>query len=286
MQRVTGTVGAGGSAGGSAGAGIGQGMGTALKGLAGGLSAIANPMALIGLGAITLAVMGLAKAFEIASPGFEGFGKMVKSVFEGFSSVFASFGVVITSIGTAISTVFNGLTVSISKLSSIDPLTLLGLSGAIGAMGAALGLFGITGGLAAISIGTLANGLTKMSEVDTARLLKVAEAMEKVNAATPSVGQTLRAGFAGIVNKAIGGSETTPRVSETASEQQNRPATADSRIASASERPADLNNLASELKKLNSVSADLLKNMKEVVEYARRNVDATKALSGNLFPTP
>jgi hypothetical protein len=255
VEKVTG---AGGPVAGASGGGIAG----ALKGIAGGLSALANPAALIGLAAVTVAIMGLAKAFEIASPGFENFGKMVKAIFEGF-------GGIITSVGTAISTVFNGLSTSMLKLANIDPLSLLGIAGAIGAMGGALGLFGITGGLAAISIGTLADGLMKMSTVDTNKLLKVAEAMDKVNASTPSVGQTLKAGFSGLVSKVVGGGESASVPTSTPSSSSG-----------------DLNNLASELKKLNSVSADLLKNMKEAVEYARRNVDATKALNGNLFPTP
>ena len=72
----------------------------ALEAIAKGIAAFANPATLLGLGAITLAIMGLAKAFEIASPGFEAFGKMLKDILKGAIPV-------IKAIGDAISTVLD-----------------------------------------------------------------------------------------------------------------------------------------------------------------------------------
>lgn len=43
------------------------------------------------------------------------------------------------------------------------------------------------------------------------------------------------------------------------------------------------NNLSEHLQRLNTLTAELLKYMKETTEYAKRNVDATKALNRNLF---
>lgn len=43
------------------------------------------------------------------------------------------------------------------------------------------------------------------------------------------------------------------------------------------------NSTASELQTLNRLVAELVRSNREAVEYARRNVDATKGLSGNLF---
>jgi hypothetical protein len=117
-------------AGGGAAASAGGGMGAGLKGLASGLSAMANPMALIGLGAITLAIMGIAKAFEIASPGFEAFGKMIKSVLEGVAPVIESFGKavgnVMRDVGTAITNakdgftaIFNGIATVVKSIGSV-----------------------------------------------------------------------------------------------------------------------------------------------------------------------
>jgi hypothetical protein len=43
------------------------------------------------------------------------------------------------------------------------------------------------------------------------------------------------------------------------------------------------NNLQSELSTLNKQTADVIRYLKETAEYSKRNVDATKSLSGNLF---
>ena len=66
---------------------IGKGLGGFLKGLSGGLASLANPAALIGLAAITLAFIGLATAMRIMAPALEPLGKMFKSIFEGIAAI-------------------------------------------------------------------------------------------------------------------------------------------------------------------------------------------------------
>jgi len=66
---------------------IGQGLGGFLKGLSGGLASLANPAALIGLAAVTLAFLGLAVAIRIMGPALEPLGKMFKSIFEGIATI-------------------------------------------------------------------------------------------------------------------------------------------------------------------------------------------------------
>ncbi len=44
-------------------------------------------------------------------------------------------------------------------------------------------------------------------------------------------------------------------------------------------------NLASQLQTLNTISMEMLRYMKDTAEQARRNVEATKNLSGNLYPS-
>jgi len=66
---------------------IGKGLGGFLKGLSGGLASLANPAALIGLAAITLAFIGLAAAMRIMAPALEPLGKMFKSIFEGIAAI-------------------------------------------------------------------------------------------------------------------------------------------------------------------------------------------------------
>lgn len=64
---------------------IGQGLGGLLRGLASGLMALANPMALLGLLAITAAIIGFGFALKLAAPGIEAFGKLIRDVIGGIS---------------------------------------------------------------------------------------------------------------------------------------------------------------------------------------------------------
>jgi hypothetical protein len=110
-------------AGGGAGAGAGGGMGAGLKGLASGLAAFASPAALVGLAAVTAAVYALSLAFEAASPGFESFGAMVKSILEGVAPVVVAFGTavgtVMKDVGTAISNAKDGFTVIFNGIATV-----------------------------------------------------------------------------------------------------------------------------------------------------------------------
>jgi len=117
-------------AGGGMAASAGGGMGAGLKGLASGLTAIASPMALLGLGAVTLAILGIAKALQIAAPGFESFGTMVKRILEGVAPVIESFGnavgTVMKDVGTAITNakdgfevIFNGIAKVVKTIGSV-----------------------------------------------------------------------------------------------------------------------------------------------------------------------
>ena len=192
-------IGGGGAA--SAGAGLGAGM----KGMAGGLAAFANPAVALGLGAITLAVIGLAGAFSLASLGFEAFGKMMKSILDGVAPVVESFGVaiksvfegigsVIESVGTSISGIVNSIgnviekygemkvgrinaeadamvkttqatTAAIQDLSSLDPQNIMGLATGIDAMGVALESF--AGTMTPGFLDTLGQGFASLIGADS-----------------------------------------------------------------------------------------------------------------------
>ena len=205
-SRAAGLVGGGGGgAGKGAGAGIagiGRGMGAGLKGMAVGLKALANPMALVGLAAITLAVMGIAKAAQIAAPAFEPLGKMFKSVFEGLaplvtsvmdgisnfvSSVGGSIKGVIEGIGNSIATVVdsitnmktagvNATTEQIERLSKIPAGQMFLAADGIERMKAALE--GFTPGF----FGGLSQGLGSFFGGDQAdKIVRLAEAGAKLN---------------------------------------------------------------------------------------------------------
>jgi hypothetical protein len=162
----------------------GAGAAAGMTAMAGGLAAFSNPAVALGLGAITLAVIGLAGAFSLASLGFEAFGKMMKSILDGVGPVVESFGIaiksvfegigsVIESVGDSISGIVNSIgnviakygemkvgkinaeadamvkttqatTAAITDLSSLDPQNIMGLATGIDAMGLALESFAET----------------------------------------------------------------------------------------------------------------------------------------------
>lgn len=177
-------------------AGVGRGMGMAMQGMALGLRALANPMALVGLGAVTLAVMGLAKAFEIASPGFESFGRMVKEILGGLGGVVESIGKgiasVVEGIGNAIANAqtasadasirtMEATTVQIERLNSIPGENMFVTARGITAMKDAIDGFspGIIKGFSQFA-GSLLGG------DQTAGIMKVAELAPKLEIAAAS----------------------------------------------------------------------------------------------------
>lgn len=170
--------------------GVGAGMlGMGLEGAGGGgiaelalgMEALAPAITAIGgalLGAApgiavgTLAIIGLAGAFALASIGFEPFGKMIKSTFEGVAAILTTVGPIIEGIGKAIASVYqaiggaisgviNSVTGSLMMISTIDPIKLMalvpsiiGVGGAMAAFGAGSMIAGVGGNMA--KVGSLA----------------------------------------------------------------------------------------------------------------------------------
>ena len=60
------------------GKGIGGFISGILKGIGAGLTAIANPVALIGLGAVPAAILAISAALRIVHPTFEPIGKLME----------------------------------------------------------------------------------------------------------------------------------------------------------------------------------------------------------------
>jgi hypothetical protein len=111
-----------------------------LKGIGKGIAslgkAVSNPKVLIGLAAVTLAIMGIGKALQWAAPAIEAFGKVLTAVFEGVATV-------VTAAANGIATIFTSLqNVDVVKLLTIGPA-----------------LFGIGVGLAALGGGGILNAI-------------------------------------------------------------------------------------------------------------------------------
>lgn len=150
------------------GRGIGRGLQGMLVGLARGFAALANPATLIGMGAFSIAALGIGKALQMAAPAIQAFAPIVETVADVIKTVFVegikaipdiikSIGDVITGIISTISDGIKGVidtvVTSIERLSKIDGGALLQV---------AAGLVAIGGGLAAFAAGNVAAGLTNI----------------------------------------------------------------------------------------------------------------------------
>ena len=100
----------------AAGKGIGGFIGGILKGIAGGLASIAAPPVLIGLGAVVLAINGIALAIRIMKPAFEPIGKMMESFGASVKKVFNGLGDFIKKIGKSIEGIITSLGKSIGDV--------------------------------------------------------------------------------------------------------------------------------------------------------------------------
>lgn len=154
------------------GQGAGKGIQALLMGLARGVMALANPMALVGLGALTLAAMGLGKALEFAAPAIEAFAPVLMKLVEVIGDVFIkaiemipdvikSVGDVIigtvTAISDAITAIIDAVITSIERLSAIDGSNLLSVGAGLVAIAAGMAAFGA--GSAVAGVGNLVGGL-------------------------------------------------------------------------------------------------------------------------------
>jgi len=73
-----------------------------------GLRALANPQALLGLGAITLALLGIGAAMRLAAPAFQAFGTIIKATFDGISTLIETVSSSISKLLSVLQTVPNG----------------------------------------------------------------------------------------------------------------------------------------------------------------------------------
>mgnify|MGYP001370013055 CR=1 FL=1 len=153
---------------GAAGAALSAGitaLSAAIRGLAMSVMTLANPLALIGLGAFTLAIIGIGAALKIASPALKIFAKAVVDIskvlgetflgaMERIPPIFDSIGGVIESVGESISgivsTIFNSIADTVERLAALDGGDLFDAAAGIVAISAALGTFAVGGILGAI----------------------------------------------------------------------------------------------------------------------------------------
>ncbi|MEK9695738.1 MAG: hypothetical protein VW270_08230 [Candidatus Poseidoniales archaeon] len=186
----------------SVGKGAGAGIGGFLKGMAGGLAAITNPLTLIGLAAVVLAINGIAFAVRIASPAFEPFGKTLESAGKTIREVFGGLGDFVKDIGGTIEGIIGSVgdsigdvvdkiskmktagtdatTKQIKELSEVPADKIGGVAGAIERMKNALEGFG--GGTFTKVMGKLLGSSGPIADI-----LKLAEKSETLSKAATAI---------------------------------------------------------------------------------------------------
>jgi hypothetical protein len=140
------------------GRGVGRGIELILKGIARGIAAFATPQAALGLGAVTLAFIGIGAALRLAAPAFEAIAPILIKIADVvgnvlikalevagpiITSIFNGIGNVIKSIGTGIATVITSIGTSIAMLANVNAGNLGLVAASTTAMGIALAAFGV-----------------------------------------------------------------------------------------------------------------------------------------------
>lgn len=186
----------------SLGTGAGKGIEAILRGLARGVMALANPAALVGLGAFTLAMMGLGKALQMAAPAIEAFAPVLMKFADVVGNVFieaikalpdmiSAVGDVIVgiigAIGDVITNTIDAVTNSITQLAQIDGDNLANVGAGLLAVSAGLVAFAASNVVAGIS--NLVTGFLNIggdSPID--QLLKLANSADDLNSAAQGIG--------------------------------------------------------------------------------------------------
>jgi hypothetical protein len=275
--------------------GAGEKTGGVLQGLATGLKAFgsAAPQILLGAAALAgaIAIIGagiaaaswiMGKALPTLAEGFKSFndingGNLVK-VGAGIGAL--GLGLVAFGAGSgaaAIGGVIEGLTSGLGKLfGAKSPIEKIKEYAALGP-----GLSQAGNG-----IRTFNTSLAQLMTTDTARIYKVADALVKLKGSIPQESLTTRAAnmMTGLVDK-FSSQATATKVPLT-KEQQMAEAnglTKVSETATAASAMPEI-NFATEIRRLNTISTEMLRVMKDTAEQAKLNVNATKSLNRNLFP--
>lgn len=153
------------------GGAAGKGIAALMRGIAAGARALASPVVIVGLGAFTLAMMGIGKALQWAAPAIDAFapvlmkfadvvGNVFISAIQAIPDIIGTIGQVIIgvigSIGDVITNTIDAVTTSIERLAAIDGNNLQSVALGIGEVGLALAAF--AAGDVVAGIGGLVSG--------------------------------------------------------------------------------------------------------------------------------
>ena len=220
--------------------GIGQGIGRAIggvisgifEGLAQGLAALAKPLTLVGLAALTLAIMGIGKALEWAAPAFKVFGDVAMKIADVIQNVFLGAiqaipdiingianGIVsaIGAISDLIVNTIDAVTSSIERLSKLDGDNMWNVAKGLTAIGGALIAFG-TGEVYAGITGLISNLLSFGQDSPMEKLEKFSKMGDGLKQSADGINQISAAmkSFASIDPKSMNAINDFPWVRATA----------------------------------------------------------------------
>jgi len=183
--------------GGTAAAGIGAGLkiiATGIRSLAIAIATVANPFTLVGLGALTVALIGIGFALKTAAPALKVFadaavgiadviGKTFLGAMERIPPIMESIGGIIESVGEAISgvvsTVFDSIADTVERLSALSGADMLEAAAGIVAISAALATFAVGGILAGIGSFFGGGPLDQLENIDGENIKKAGDGLEK-----------------------------------------------------------------------------------------------------------
>ena len=150
------------------GKGLGSGLQGLLRGVAKGFAYFFNPATLVGMGAFTLAALGIGKALEMAAPAIEAFAPVLIKIADVIQNVFVE-GIkaipeiiekvgdvimgVIQTISDGIVNIIHEVTDSIERLSKVDGSALV----QVGA-----GLLAVSAGMAAFAAANVVSGISNL----------------------------------------------------------------------------------------------------------------------------
>lgn len=167
------------------GKGLGAGISGLLSSMATGLSAIAAPPVLIGLGAVTLALMGIGKALEYAAPGIEALSPILTKIAEVIGNIVVKAFETLKDVANIFLDGFKAIPDVFEKLADIGAGRLIKTSVGIAAIGGSLAVFGIGGALASLVSGSglvdLSKGLNSLAEVNGDMLEKLAPPLDTLS---------------------------------------------------------------------------------------------------------
>ena len=200
QAAATNTVTASTTAMGKASKGAGKSVGGFFRSLGSGLIALATPAALLGLAAVTGAIIGIGFALRLASPAIEAFGKVVSAAFSGLAEL-------ATSVFQGFKLLLDGLTLDkLAGLYALGPALLAASAGLVtfgGSMLFATPALAMLGALAlyanpmsklGVSLTTVAAGISKIAEslrsLETEKLNELKDLVVTTAFAAPAVAAT------------------------------------------------------------------------------------------------